>query len=193
MEPWKKIVLWGVSIGAGIAFALALVIGGVIWWSKRPPKPPVWSETAITAKNTTLTLRNWQNEIHVDFQYALTNHTNNPYSLPPVESGSLMRRMPEDKSLDKFDNATWDSSLVIPPNQTFNVKFAVVYKLSDYDTTSDELEKYGPGEDRSKEVPEALAKFMNKRMSEIDGLVFFDYSNHYRIELPRNWELKKTK
>jgi hypothetical protein len=30
---------------------------------------------------------------------------------------------------------------------------------------------------------------MKNGLDEIDGLVFYDYVNHYRIELPRNWDL----
>ena len=104
-----------------------------------------------------------------------------------------MRRIPVEKSLDKFDSGSWDDSLVIPPGQSFNVKFKIVYKLSEYGTTTAELNTYGPDEDHKEAAPDALGKFMNRRLSEIDGLVFFDYTNHYRIELPRNWDLKDSK
>ncbi len=191
METWKRIVLWGLSIGVGIALTLSLIGGAAMWWSNRLPTPPVWTDRAITAKATSLTLSNGKDEVDVNFEFALTNHTNIPYSLPAVESGSLMRRMPEDGTLDKFENGKWDSTLLIPPGQTFNVKFSVVYRLSDYGTTTAELEKFAPNEDTTKTATKALADFMNRRLSEIDGLVFFDYTEHFRIELPRNWELKK--
>jgi hypothetical protein len=72
----------------------------------------------------------------MSYQYALTNHTNLQYSLPVAGLGSLMRRIPENKALDRFDDSSWDNSLIIPPGQTFNVKFNVIYKLSDYNIGS---------------------------------------------------------
>ena len=101
-----------------------------------------------------------------------------------------MRRIPKEKSFEKFDTGSWDDTLVIPPGQSFNVRFNVVYKLSEYGTTTAELNTLEPGEDRKKEASQALVKFMNRRLNEVDGLVFYDYVNHYRIELPRNWEFK---
>lgn len=193
METWKRIVLWGISIGVGFALAASLVIGGAVWWPKRPAKPVTWSDSAITAKLTTITVQNDKDVLHIFFQYALTNHTDSTYSLPMDGGGSLMRRIPEDKSMDKFEGATWDSVLAIPANQTFIEKFNIVYNLSDYGTSTSELEKYEPGENRKEDATQALAKFMNRRLSEIDGLVFYDYENHYRIELPRTWDLKKPK
>jgi hypothetical protein len=192
MNTWKRIALWGASIGFGIILAASLVLGVVSWWSMRPPKPPVWSDSAITAKFTTMTVQNSQDEIHMSYQYALTNHTNLQYSLPVAGWGSLMRRIPENKALDRFDDSSWDNSLIIPPGQTFNVKFNVIYKLSDYNTTTAELEKYEPGEDKTG-ISHAFVNFMNKRLTEADGLVFFDNDKHYRIELPRDWNRDQPK
>lgn len=188
MNSWKRIALWGASIGAGTVVAGVLVMAALYWWSSRPPKPPVWSDSAVTAKFTTITIQNWQDQFHVSFQYALTNDTNTQYSLPIASSGALMRRIPENKALDKYDESSWDSSLVIPPGQTVNVKFDVTYKLSDYGTTSAELEKYEPDEDKKATASKSLVRFINRRLSEADGLVFFDDDKHYRIELPRDWK-----
>jgi hypothetical protein len=192
MNNWKRVALWGASIGAGTVLAASLVLGIAYWWSNRPPKPAVWSDSAITAKFTTITLQNLHDEIRVSYQYALTNHTQFPYSLPGAGLGSLMRRIPENKALDRFDDGAWDSGLVIPPGQTFNVKFNVTYKLSDYNTTPADLEKYAPGED-AKGPSRAFVNFMNKRLAEADGLVFFDNDKHYRIDLPRDWNREQPK
>jgi hypothetical protein len=73
------------------------------------------------------------------------------------------------------------------------VKFKVIYRLSEYGTTSAKLNTYAPSEDHKAFVPEAFNEFTNRRLSKIDGFVFYDYTNHYRIELPRNWDLKPSK
>src|SRR5579859_3795853 len=126
MENWKRILLRSAGFGAGFALIAAVVVGGVVWWQSRPPKQTPWSDSAITAKYTLITLHNEGEELHLSFEYSLTNHTNAPYSLPGILSGTLMRRIPKEASLDKFDSGSWDDTLVIPPGQNFNVKFNVV-------------------------------------------------------------------
>jgi hypothetical protein len=187
LEGWKRIFIRAAGFGAGAILMLVVCAGSLYWWSNRP-KP--WSDSAISATYTQISLHEENEEVQVSFEYSLTNHTNAPYSLPTTYSGALMRRIPKEKSFEKFDTGSWDDTLVIPPGQSFNVRFNVVYKLSEYGTTTAELNTLEPGEDRKKEASQALVKFMNRRLNEVDGLVFYDYVNHYRIELPRNWEFK---
>lgn len=190
VEGRKRVFIRAAGFGAGVVLALVVCAGTLYWWSQRP-KP--WSDTAITGKYADIRLYQQGEEIHLSFEYSLTNHTKTSYSLPTTSSGALMRRIPKENSFDKFESGSWDDSLAIPPGQSFDMKFNVAYMLSEYGTTSAELSTYAPGEDRKAAAPEALNKFMNRRLSEVDGLVFYDYVNHYRIELPRNWDLKDPK
>jgi hypothetical protein len=188
VEGWKKIFIRAAGFGAGAVLALVICAGSLYWWSQRP-KP--WTDTGISAKYTQITLQQEGEEFSLVFEYALTNHTKIPYSLPSTYSGALMRRMPVDKTFDKLGDAYWDDTLIIPPGQSFNMKFKVKYKLSEFGTTSAKLNTYTPNEDHKETAPIAMNEFTNRRLTEIDGFVFYDYVNHYRIELPRNWELKK--
>jgi hypothetical protein len=175
MENWKRILLKAAGFGAGAVVALVVCALALFWWSQRP-KP--WTDSAISAKYTQITLEQEGEELHLVFEYALTNHTKNPYTLPSTYSGALMRRIPSDKSFDKIDGSSWDDTLIIPPGQSFNMKFKVVYKLSEYGTTSEKLNTYAPSEDHKAFAPEALNEFTNHRLSAIDGFVFYDYTNH---------------
>ena len=190
VEGWKKLFIRAAGFGAGAVATLVVCTLALYWWSQRP-KP--WTDSAISAKYAQITLQQEGEEFRLSFEYALTNRTKNPYTLPSNSFGALMRRLPADKSFDKLDDSSWDDTLVIPPGQSFNMKFKVPYKLSEYGTTSAKLNAYTPNEDHKAFAPEALNEFTNRRLSEIDGLVFYDYVNHYRIELPRNWELKPSK
>jgi hypothetical protein len=188
MENWKRILLKAAGAGAGAALALVVCVAVLNWVSNRPKQ---WSDVQITAKISQQTIQMSGEEVHLSLRYALTNHSKEPYSLPSSPEGVLTRRDPEDKSLVKCEDASWDSSLTIPPGQTFNEVFTLVYKLSDYDTTSAELSAYGPEEKDRDRMSKAYLRFIDRRFDEMDGLVFYDYLNNYRIELPRNWELKK--
>jgi hypothetical protein len=189
-ESWKKLFIRTAGFGAGTIVALIVCTSTFYWWSHRP-KP--WTDSVISAKYTQITLEQEGEELCLVFEYALTNHTKNPYTLPSAYSGALMRRIPIENSLDKLDDSSWDDTLIIPPGQRFNMKFKVVYKLNEYGTTSEKLNTYAPNEDHKAVAPDSLNDFTNRRLSEIDGFVFYDYTSHYRIELPRNWNLKPSK
>jgi hypothetical protein len=189
MENWKRILLKAVGVGIGIGVCVTVCALTLYWWSQRP-KP--WTDSAISAKDAHLVVQMSGEEVHLEVSYAVTNHTKDSYTLPAPLSGTLLRRNPEDKSLVKLDDATWDDTLIIPPGQTFNEKFTITYKLEDYSTSAAELNQYGPDEDKDM-MSKAYRAFVDRRMNEIDGFVFYDYISHYRIERPRSWDLKPSK
>jgi hypothetical protein len=161
MESWKKIVLRAAGFGAGAVLATVLVIAIGYGWMHRPQR---WSNTAITAKYTELTAAQVGEEFHITIQYALTNTTKEAYSIPSHISGTLMRRLPDDNSLAKFEDASWDETLIIPPGQGVNEKFIVAYKLADYGLSSKDIPPFQGAP--SKE----FVDFANKRMREMNGL-----------------------
>ena len=183
MENWKKILFRAAGFGAGFAAVAAVIVGGVFWWSCRPPKPKPWDGEAITAKIGELTLGTAGDHFHFVFHYALKNNTPNNYTLP--STGSLMRKLSDTNSIEKVTNASWDET-IIPAHEAVSVAFTVDYNLADYNTTSDELNK-----SNGDEVSKALAAFADRRLKEEnDGFVFLDYGAQYRIELPQNWKKK---
>ena len=179
MDPsaWKKIALRCVSFGAGFAVVVALIAGGLYWQSERP-KP--WKNRAVTSSIPEVSVYTTEDGVRFRFQYPFKNNTNIDYVVPSPEDAALMRREPDDGSLVKLDNVTWDSSLRIPAGQNVNVAFDITYKFSDYNTTLAELN-----------AGDKMTEFWGKRTDNIDGFVFFDYGSHYRIELPKNWDAKK--
>jgi len=177
---WRMIVLRAAGMGGGFAVVAALLLGGIVWWSNRP-KP--WSPTSITAKPTRLMMQQVGEEVRFEFRYAFTNHTKEEYALPSSEMGALMRRVPENGSLERMDGATWDSTTRIPPNQTIGVAFMVPYKLSEFNMSSAEFNMSSADTKR--------AAFAGHRLKEINGLVFFDYASKYKVEMPRNWDEPK--
>jgi hypothetical protein len=131
------ILVRSAGFGGGSAIMAALLLGGVIWWSSRP-RP--WSENAVTAKPTELYTRQVDEEVRVEFHYAITNHSNTEYTLPSAESGALMRHVPNASSVEKLDGATWDTTIRIPPRQSVSVVFSVPYRLAEFSTSNAQLD-----------------------------------------------------
>lgn len=87
-----------------------------------------------------------------------------------------MRRLPDTGGFQKLKDSSWGERVVVPAKQTVNVEFPVPIPLSDFNTTPSKL-----GND------DVFAKFMGRRLSEIDGMAFFDYTHRYRVDLPNGW------
>jgi hypothetical protein len=177
-NSWKTIFLRAAGIGGGFAVVAALLIGGVIWWMN---KPRLWSSTAITAKPTQLRVNHVGQELRVEIRYAITNHTTEEYTLPTTGLGALMRKLPKEGSLEKIDDAAWDTTTGIPPNQTVNITFVAAYPW--WDSTM-------PSKEADPEKAQ-LIKLAADQLEQIDSLTFFDYRSKYRIEMPRNWDMPK--
>jgi hypothetical protein len=169
-RDWKMILLRSAGVGGGFAVVIALLLGGIAWWLNRPKE---WSDKAITAKPTELATRQLDEELRLEFHYALTNHSSAEYTLPSNDMGALMRHVPNGSSVEKLDEAAWDNTIRIPPHQTVGVTFTVPYRLSEFNMSSVQLDSGNN-----------LYEFLGRRLHDINGLTFFDYSAKYRIEMP---------
>lgn len=169
VKTWKIILLKAIGLGAGFALVAGLLLALIVWWNTRPKS---WSDTAIAAKPTELYTRLVDEELHVEFHYAFTNNTSTEYSLPSAESGALMRHVPSTASVEKLDGATWDTTVRIPPRQSVAIVFSVPFRLSEFGTSSGELD-----------TNDKLTEFMSRRLLDIKGMTFFDYAAKYRVEM----------
>jgi hypothetical protein len=180
--PLNRSLLMATAFGAGFAVMLAILAGAAYLWMNRP-KP--WTSAAITATPTRVVAETSGEELHLQFRYALTNHTNADYIIMGPENAALMRRLPGNASLQRLDGAKWDATIRIPVGQTVNVVFDVPIRLADYNTTADELNSSDPN---STGMPAQYSHFVQSRLGEMDGLVFMDYADRYRIDLPKDWQ-----
>jgi len=190
MTGGQKLFVRAGAVAAGVTFALAVIGFTVYWWVQRP-KP--WTEKALTGQYSQLLFQQVGEGIQVTFAYALTSSTDEDYILPNSETGALMRRNPDDGSLVKLDGATWPI-FTIPAKQKIEVRFTVPYKFADYNTSAEELS--GKPEvllEKGAEPSQRVLGFVGRRMKEIDGLVFFDFSKRYKVLLPEKWREKDDK
>jgi hypothetical protein len=172
MDNWKKIILRAAGFGAGFAVAAGILVGVAVWWSGRPVKPKPMNPHAIVGSYSTMEMQVRDQAMHLTVTYGLRNTTDKDYSLPAI--GELMIVNPENKGLDTLEGFTWDSTSIIPPGQTVNLKFDIPYPLSSYNKTAADLTD-----------DKVMVDFIEKRLKEIDGFKFFDHRNRYEIDLPK--------
>ena len=120
MRPWKRLVVIGLSIGAGISVLLAL-IGGIYWWIEvRPTPPKTWPVLDIEAIGVHASLVTRWHEGRVEYQFRVWpldpslaeafDKVANPN--PPTGAGAMF---------------PW---LAKPPDRSFTVHF---YDSSDFE------------------------------------------------------------
>jgi hypothetical protein len=129
---------------------------------------------AISATFSGMSMQVRDESMHLTVIYGLHNLTTRDFSLPLT--GELMIVNPQNKGLDSIDGVTWDTTTRIPPGQTVNIKFDIPYALSSYNTTTAELTD-----------EKAMIQFIKKRLKEIDGFRFFDFTDRYEINCPK-WQ-----
>ncbi len=186
MKEWQKLFLRTGGVAAGVTVALAVVAVTLYWWSERPK---AWSEKAVTAQTNGLEFQEAGEELHFKMTYAFTNETEKDYMLPRVDSASLMGKSGQTGVLSKIEGASWPIDFTIPAKQRVEVSFIVPYRFADFNTSAAELDGAPSGDGQ---LSQNLLDFVSRRLQNVNGLVFFDFSNRYRIVLP-NPDASKSK
>jgi len=169
---WKRLFIKAAGFGAGFRLAVCFVLGGFLWYSARPKPQKPWNEKTITATFAELTVGVVQEELRVQFTYALHNSLDRDYLLPSIPSGELMTKSENSSDLTPAKSAAWDT-VTIPAKQTVRVTFTISFPLPEYNTNAMTLESI-----------DKLSEFMGKRMKEVNSLEFYDYVGRYRILMP---------
>jgi hypothetical protein len=173
MASWKRLLLKAAGFGAGSVLVVSLIVLTWVSWSNRE-RP--WKKSVITTSFTVITAQVRDESVYLTFKYGLHNTGKEDYSFPSTATGQLFVKLPEGRGLERLEDSKWPLGVIIPPNQTVNIEFDVPFKLSKFNSTSEEL----------RSLP-ALGNFVNRRLKAMDGFTFFDYTNRYQIELANGW------
>jgi hypothetical protein len=188
MTTWKRVVLIAAGFGAGFVVCAAVIAGTFYWYSTRPQP---WNNTALKASFETMGLSTnpQQANYSVDFVYTIENTTRRNYEFQPSnvtifanlaeEFSSASQKNPSlSKDFGDYqkEDPTIDGPSFIPPQNRARFHIRVSYQ---YPNDFSEADKA----DINKVI-----KQVGKRLKELKGIVLFDQSNHYRIDLPKGWE-----
>jgi hypothetical protein len=177
---WKRLVTISASSGAGFALALALIAGGVSWYSSRPPKE--WNTTALKATFDRIETQGEKNTI--SFYYVLENETDRDYQVDSNENIVVGVHLLQEKSLSLVSDQNTlkvDWPLFVPARQRvwFGIHSGLSYdgQAEPSDATPDERKKYR----------KAVAEFFTKQAGNVDGFFILDKANRYQINFPKGW------
>ena len=174
MSVWKKILLRSVGFGAGFALTLSAIAGGWAWYSNRPKPEMPWNNAAIKAAWTDLTITSEEDKCYFNFRYSLENRTDKDYTIP--STAKVMMRLPRDMSYRDNPDMIWEQGGFIPARQKLNMQVRIPFSYADYTFSkakADDLKE--------------LAKFADRRLSQLDGFALFDSVNRFRIDFPNGW------
>jgi hypothetical protein len=158
-------------VGISVVVVLAL-----IWWIVHRKRDEPWNDQAITARFVEMTVAKGHSDVHLVLKYDLTNQSGHTYRMPQPAYGELMRRLP-DGTMKEVDSVEWDEGTTVPAPGMAEVQLDIALDPLNYHIDMEDLEKHAQ-----------LVEFEKERLQEMRGLVFLDYTHHYRIELPRGWD-----
>ena|SRR5258708_33335875 len=186
----KILVLRAAGFGGGFAVVMAAIVAGWVWYQGRPAKPKPWDPKAIVATFDYPDTESGEPEEPNGFRpetiilyYTLENTTGIDYYLPPREQLEVDGRLQREKSLSRSSNlVTLDKEQVfIPAKQRKRFGLHLHYPVT---------ENFGPDPKTKEEYRKKwklIADYMKKEFSNLDGLVVFDSTNRYQINLPNGW------
>jgi hypothetical protein len=180
MASWKKLVLVSSSFGVAFAVTIAAIYALTMWYQSRPR---AWNTNAIKGSFAGLGMafQPTKDSYLLEFQFDLQNNTRKNYQID-ANAFTMMGNLSKGNVLSKeFGNyqtsdVTFAGPVFIPPQDKVRVTLRVSYQYPPDFTEADknDVKKVGPS--------------VNRRLSELSGIVIFDQQNHYRIDLPGGWK-----
>ena len=189
MSELQRLFFRSAGFGAGSVLALALIAGAVFWYRSHP-RP--WDDHALSATYEDLEVTTQPNNPSyiVEFKYKIQNNTNATYDLN-ADSLVLMARSPDGSLLREWGHyQNGDPTLAgpkfIPAHDNASVTLRIAYDYPQDFTAADKADM------------KKLSESLGRRLAELAGIVIFDETRHYRVDLPaaawQDWdEVKKAK
>jgi hypothetical protein len=176
----KSIFLKAAGFGAGFAICFVVLACAVYWYMHRQ-RP--WNANALKGTFAGLSIQTQpQNrDYKLDLQFDIENATNRDYDFNPYNL-TLMCVTPSGNSLSKevgnyeSGEASLDGPSFIPAHGKGRITIHLAYFYPNEFTPQDKGDAAKVGSS------------VGRRLKEINGLVLFDKSLSYRIELPSGWQ-----
>jgi hypothetical protein len=171
------------AISAGIAFALAAILGGIYWYLTRPVPEKPWNETAFIANGPPSF--DQTDDGYVILTYDVKNLTERDFSETSYYSYKLLVVRP-DKSLTnpietEKGTAVIETPIFIPAHQTGTLRLKLHVSIQREAGISNE------------DFHEELRAYMTKILYGGEYFVVFDEARHCRINLPAVAPTKPSK
>jgi len=177
LSGWQRVLLKPFGFGAGFALLCAVVVGGLVWYSRRPKPPQAWNTQAITATYDYVTTKGEQNRIV--FVYTLQNNTQEDY------------RIDSESEVDVFHKLVSQNSIYHTVNKRPEIAFPIFVPAGGRTTLVIGYESEYSGAkingDDQKKYRADVQEFVKTKHPNLGGFVLFDQIHRYEIELPKGW------
>ncbi len=179
----NRVWLWGFSIGVGAVIAVALIIGGILWYQSRPEPQKPWNTIAVKASFDFLSTEGDKNTLC--FYYTLENRTDIDYRLSSTDAESFAAKLERAGSLSVLneDELKIDLPIFIPAKHKVRATVHLSYSCDEHQENYLDEQKEP---DRAR-FQAAVGAWVKKKMPNLDGFVLFDKKNRYEIEFPKGW------
>jgi hypothetical protein len=173
---WKRVILFGLSFGAGFALVGESAFIAIKWYQNRPKPPRAWNKSAITA--TFDSIRTEGNNNTLVFYYILENRTRDDYRISNEAEIEFMTLLKRQASLFHEKNWTCDTSVFLPAGQK------LVYKIHLNDRPYEEKPNGDADADERNAFRVRLTDYVRHKLGNVDGFVIFDQVHRYQIDFP---------
>jgi hypothetical protein len=184
IAPWKRLAIVSASAGAGLAVTMALIVGGLLWYSSRPHPPKPWNTSALKATYDYIDTEGDKRTIV--FYYTLENKTDADYKVESGVNATIALHLQRQDSLSVERDESYvkiDYPLFVPAKQ--RSRFAI--HLLAYPYQGKEVLKADASLEERRSFRKALAGYVSKDMGNLDGFVLLDEANRYQINFPKGW------
>jgi hypothetical protein len=183
MTDWKRALLIGVGWGVGTALALAILVGGFLWYDSRPkpPTPPKpWDSTSIKAEYDTAITEGDNNDVVI--YYTLENTTAFDYRIEDGHEVNMNAKLGQQNSLSPFnERQRIDYPILVPAKKRVRFAIHLNYPYPAKEKANDNLEE-------RRKYRQAVEKYISEEMGNLDGFDLLDATNRYEIIFPGGWK-----
>src|SRR5271163_1226908 len=176
---WKRPLFIGIGWGLGTAVGLVILVGGFLWYLNRPKPPKPWNTSALRAEYDDVSTEGDKN--YIIFRYTLENPTDFDYHLEDGSTILMSVRLKRENVLTPASEvATIDFPVFVPAKK--RIRF-VIYTPYAYPIK----EKADSSGDERKKYSDEVEKYVQTKMTNLDGFDLLDKSNRYEVIFPAGW------
>jgi hypothetical protein len=183
VSSWKKLAIISLCGGAGLAITGFLILAAFLWIESRPSPQKPWNTTAILAKEPP-GFDVSKDGTRIEFDYTLENNSTKDYRAGSSAELQLFLRAKD----GTLGGPASDKDITLPIWIPLRQKMMVYVSLGL--GSNDIPSKHADETDSA--FHERLRAFLKERFHNMQGLVVFDQTNRYEIDLPKPLEAAQS-
>ena len=181
MTGWKRFVLIGLGWGIGTGVALAASLAVFLWYQARPKPPKPWDASSIKASYDYMETEGDKDTVAI--LYTLENTTDFDYRIEDKNEVTMNAKLERQNSLSPFKDelSSIDLPVLVPAKKRISFRIHLTYP-------SGLKENANADKDERSKYREAVEKFVNDKLTNLNGFELLDSANRYDIVFDAGWK-----